>query len=428
MTGRTAIRNAGRWVRAGASVLAAALAPAGLLLLALNGCGGGGGEQGIILWEQMDPEERDILAERVAQYQQEHPGVTFQVAHYGTEDVRTQFQTAALGGGGPDLVFGPSDQVGPFSVMQLIHPLDELLAPDELGLFRKEAFDTLGGHIWALPDQLGNHLALVYNRDLVPQAPQTMDELLAAAKAAMTDANRDGVPDRYGLVFDATEPFWLVPILTGYGGWVMDGAGNPTLDTPAMVKALAFVRSLKAEHGIMPAECDYELADTMFKEGRAAMIVNGPWSWSAYRKAGIPFGIARIPLITETGRWPAPMVSSKGYSVNRRVSGKHLGEVLAALRFLTSPASQVEFATRMGTLPTRKEAYADPRIAGDAVLSASLSQVEVGRRMPVIPEMRAIWDAMRPALQSVWNGNLAPAEAAAAMQRQAVTKIAEMKQ
>jgi len=195
-----------------------------------------------------------------------------------------------------------------------------------------------------------------------------------------------------------------------------------------MVQALELLRALRDEHRVMPRECDYELADTMFKEGRAAMIINGPWSWSAYRKAGLPFAMTRIPKIAETGRWPAPMVSSKGYSVSARVTGEHLERVLDLLRFLTSTASQITYAERLGTLPTRRAAYDDPRIADDPTLSASIAQVEVGRRMPVIAEMRAVWDAMRPAVQSVWNGTLSPAEAAPAMQAQAVRKIAEMKQ
>ena len=45
--------------------------------------------------------------------------------------------------------------------------------------------------------------------------------------------------------------------------------------------------------------------------------------------------------------------------------------------------------------------------------------------MPIVPEMRAIWDAMRPFYQSVMNGELEPAEAAAAMQERA-GPIAEM--
>jgi maltose-binding protein MalE len=399
-----------------------------LLLLLFSGCGGGEpGTTLIKLWEQMDPQERDVQLEHIRAIEAETPGLRIEISHYDTEQLRSQYQTAALAGAGPDLVYGPSDQVGPFSVMGLIHPIEEILPAEQLALFRAEAFDTLDTHIYALPDQLGNHLTLVWNRDLIEQAPTTMEALVELAKEMTVDEDGDGIPERYGLVFEVMEPFWTIPFLTGFGGWVMDRQNHPTLDTPAMVRALTFFKDLKFTHGVMPTECGYELADTMFKEGRAAMIINGPWSWEAYRKAGLEIGLARIPFIEETGLWPRPMVSSKGYSVNRNLEGERLHQVLELLDRLTAVENQVDFARKVGTLPTRIAAYEDTSVSGNPILLASFSQVEVGIRMPVVPEMRAIWDVMRPAVQSVWNGSLEPEEAAKQMQEQAVQKIDEMK-
>lgn len=438
--------------RAGFRASARVLTATGLvaLVLAFGGCGGeeagkvdGGKPSGtdgsgkpaggqaaaltLTLWEQMDPQEREVQKGQIAAYERDHPGMKIELSHYGTEDLRTQFQTAAIAGSGPDLVYGPSDQVGPFSVMGLILPLDTVLSAEELAGFREDAFDRLGGHIYALPDQVGNHLTLVWNKALLAQPPQTMGELIEMAKAATVDENGDGRPERYGLVFQVMEPFWIVPFLTGYGGWVMDAENRPTLHTGAMTQALTLVQSFRDEHRIMPTECDYEIADTIFKEGRAAMIINGPWSWEAYRKAGVDIGLARIPQIEATGLWPAPMISSKGYSLNAKLSGDRLAAVLEALRYLTKTEFQVEYAREVGTLPTRKDAYERAEVAENPILSASSEQVEVGKRMPVVPEMRAIWDAMRPSVQSVWNGTVAPADAAREMQQLAVRKIREMK-
>lgn len=403
------------------------------LLLPHFGCGGGEKKQAgthesykITLWEQMDPGERALQTSQIEAYQLAHPGNEILVSHYSTEDLRTQFQTAALAGGGPDLVYGPSDQVGPFSVMDLIHPIEALFPPDELAQFRSDAFDHLGGHVYALPDQVGNHLTLIYNKALLAEPPATMAELLRVGKEQSVDDNGDGRPDRYGLVFQVMEPFWTIPFLTGYGGWVMDEKSEPTLNTEAMVKALTLIRSFR-DQGITPAECDYEIADTIFKEGRAAMIINGPWSWEAYRKAGLDVGLARIPKIDETGLWPAPMISSKGYSVNKQLSGKRLEAVLSALRYLTQTEFQVQYATQVGTLPTRKQAYERPGVSANPTLNASSQQVEVGRRMPVVAEMRAIWDAMRPSVQNVWNGAEEPTVASQKMQALAVKTIQEMK-
>ena len=399
-----------------------------LIVLFAAGCGGGGTDDNVVvIWEQRDPAEREIFMEHVEAYRQAHPEVEIQVSHYGVEDLRTQFQTAAMAGSGPDLVYGPSDPVGPFSVMGLIHAVDEILEPSKLTEFIPESFDTLDGRIYSLPDQMGNHLTLVWNTDLLERAPETMDEFLSMAKDATIDENGDGVPDQYGLVFEVMEPFWTIPFLTGYGGWVMDESGAPTLDTPAMVNALEFIRSLKTEHGVMPVECDYNLSDTIFKEGRAAMIINGPWSWKEYREAGVPIALTRIPLVSVTGRGPGPMISTRGYSINRRVSREKLPLVLQVLDELVSVENQIDFALRLGALPVRKAAYDDPRVKDDPVLAASYAQVRVGRRMPVVPEMRAIWDVKRPGVQSVWNGTRSPEEAARQMQITAIEKIAEMK-
>ena len=48
-------------------------------------------------------------------------------------------------------------------------------------------------------------------------------------------------------------------------------------------------------HRIIPNEADYNVADILFKDGNAAMIINGDWSWAGYRKAGLDIGVAPLP-------------------------------------------------------------------------------------------------------------------------------------
>jgi maltose-binding protein MalE len=438
---RTRRRLRATIVRSAAGLVGLALA------IALAGCGGKGGGDGrggagksggsdggsagaieIVLWEQMDPEERGILAEHLKAFEAAHPGLRVTTAHFGPDDLRNNFLTAAMGGGGPDVVYGASDFVGPYSTAGTVLPLETVFEPAFFARFNPFALDTLDGHVYAIPEQFGNHLALVYNKALVTTPPEDTDQLVAIAKANTKDENGDGVPDRYGIVFNAREPFWLVPWLGAFGGWVMDDAHRPTLDTPAMAKALAFLRSLKTPHGVLPRDADYEQSDTMFKEGRAAMLVNGPWSWAAYRNAGIDVGIAPLPKSSETGLWATPMVSYRGYSISKRVAAEKIPHVKALVEHLTSPETQMAYTTRLGALPSLAALQEDARITSDPILSQSMRQVRLGRKMPVVTEMRAIWDAMRPAFQNAMNGEASPEAAARAMQEDAVRKIAEMKQ
>ncbi|MCC6348206.1 MAG: extracellular solute-binding protein [Candidatus Eisenbacteria bacterium] len=377
------------------------------------------GDGPIVVWCQMDPQERGRFERNVAAYQAVHPGSSFQVVPYDTENLRQQFQTAAAGGGGPQLIFGPSDQVGPLSLLELLLPLDETLPAGFFDRFVPMALDTLDGHIWQAPDQVGNHLMLVYNRKYVGTPPATHDEFLALAK----QQTRDG---RYGFVMETTEPYWLVPFLAGFGGWVMDARQQPTLDTPAMRRALAYLADLKNSEGIMPRESNYQNAHTLFQEGKAAMIVNGPWSWADYRKAGIDLGIAPLWTLPGGGR-ATPMIASKGFSINVNCPKSQLPAVIEFVTYCTSPEAELLAADTLGVLPSNKAAYDDPRIQSDPILQASRRGFELGRRMPVVPEMRVLWDVMRPGLQAVMNGSTSPAAAAKKMQADAVQQIAGMK-
>jgi maltose-binding protein MalE len=401
-----------------------------LVTASILACGGKKAEEEaleIVIWEQMDPEEQKLLKVHIAQFTADHPGVTFSVVHFETDQLHSQFQTAALAGGGPDLVYGPSDKVGPYSVMQLIRPLEDLLPRGFFDRFEPTSVPQLDGRRFSVPDQIGNHLMLLYNKALVSGPPADSDEWVAVCKGLMNDGDGDGFPDVYGLVFNYNEPFWLIPFLGAYGGWVMDESNKPTLNTPGMVGALRFLSGLRNEHKVVPRESNYEVSDTMFKMGQAAFLINGPWSIKAYIDAGIDVGVTPLPVITETGRHPAPLVSSKGYSISANVAESKLPLVIDAMTFFTSEAVQKNIVRELLILPSLKSLQGDPLLVENEVLKGSMDQARLGRPMPVIPEMRAIWDAIRPHYQSVLGGDMTPEEAAEKMQVDAEKKIMEMR-
>src|SRR5260370_42543599 len=56
------------------------------------------------------------------------PGSTLKLVAKDTEVLRTDFQAAALAGsGGPDLVWAPGDQAGPYTAAGLLQPIDSLV-------------------------------------------------------------------------------------------------------------------------------------------------------------------------------------------------------------------------------------------------------------------------------------------------------------
>ncbi|HQU74965.1 MAG TPA: hypothetical protein PLG66_21840, partial [Calditrichia bacterium] len=136
-------------------------------------------------------------------------------------------------------------------------------------------------------------------------------------------------------------------------------------------------------------------------------------------------GLAKIPMIDETGIWPAPMVSPMGYMVNINLTGEKEQITLELLHFLTSEKNQLEFARRFNLIPARVSIQQDSVLLKDPFYQPAVDQMMVGKEMPVITEMRWVWDAMRPAYQSIFPGRISPEDAARQMQMEAEKLISE---
>ncbi|HEY1771281.1 MAG TPA: extracellular solute-binding protein [Chthoniobacterales bacterium] len=376
----------------------------------------------IRIWHQKIGAERDLFNEFVSQCNAAHPDRVVETLYKENEELRNLYIIAAVAGQGPDLIYGPADNVGVLVTTQTIQPLDRIFDRKFFDRFTPQGLVDWKGAHWLAADQIGNHLALVYNKALVPQPPRTLDELIALGQRLTT--NEKNGERRYGLTWNYREPFFFIPFLTAFGGWVMDANGRPTLDNEQTVRALQFVLDLRDKYKIIPKEGDYEIADMLFKEARAAIIINGPWSWAGY---GVPTKsmIAPLPFNSETGDWCEPMISAKGYSVSANVPATKLAAVRDVVDYLTSAEVQEKMALQLATTPVDRSVIASPAIRNNPALQASMEQIAHGRPMPIAPQMRQIWEGMRGPYQLVMNGAITAEEAAREMQREAEKNIAD---
>jgi arabinogalactan oligomer/maltooligosaccharide transport system substrate-binding protein len=341
-----------------------------------------------------------------------NPNVTFEIVNKDVETLREDFLTAGLAGSMPDLLWTVNDHVGPFTDAELIMPVGDMFDLTKYVESASAAVE-LGGQIWGLPVSNGNHLMLIYNKDLVEEPPQNTDELIAMGQELTTG-------DQYGLVYNQTEPFWLVPWLGGFKGSVFAEDGKtPTLNTEAMVNTLQFLYDIKYQTPIVPAESDYDGADTLFKEGKAAMIINGDWSLGGYKDTfGDTLGVARIPQVSATGEWPHPYTSGVYllFPVALEDDQAKLEATADFARFVTSANNQALMIAKLNRLPALKAALDDPLITSDPILKGSADQMTVGTPMPTVSEMRCNWDAMKPEMQAVLADTKTAQQAAEDMQ------------
>src|SRR5205807_2181444 len=125
----------------------------------------------IRIWHQKISAERDLFHEHVQRFNATHPNCVVDTLYKENEELRNLFVIAAVAGQGPDIIYGPADNVGVLVTTQTILRLDKIFSEDFFSRFVPRGIVRWKNAPWLAGDQIGNHLTLVYNTALVPQPP-----------------------------------------------------------------------------------------------------------------------------------------------------------------------------------------------------------------------------------------------------------------
>jgi len=358
-----------------------------------------------------------------ADYTAAHPNVTFDIVNKDVEKLREEFLTSSLANNAPQLLWTVADHIGPFTAADTILPLDGLVDP---ATYLPNAIQavTADGKLWGVPMSYGNQLMLYWNKELAGDtAPADTDALTAKAKE-LTDA----AAGKYGLVFNQTESFWLVPFLGGFGGSVFAEDGvTPTLDTDAMKNALTLMSDWKFVDKIMPPEADYNGADALFKGGSAPFIINGDWTLATYADPvdglGDKLGVGPIPMITGAD-YPKPYTAGAFLMLSNQIDDNQKCVALDFVKFASNKDNQIAMVEALRRLPGNAEAIQDPIVTGDALLAGAAEAVVKGVPQPTNLEMRCVFDSMTTGVRDLFAKQGDPAAIAAAMQESAAAGVA----
>ena len=375
----------------------------------------------LAMWTKEGDPSLAYVKDLAARYTTAHPNVTFEVTNKDVEVLREDFQTASLAGAAPEILWTVADHIGPFTAADLITPLDDMV--DGSSYFPLAAtIATADGKLWGAPISFGNQLMLYWNKALAGDtAPADSDALVAKAKELTKAPN-------YGLVFNQTESFWLVPFLGGFGGKVFaDDGKTPTLNTDAMTGALKFMYDLKFTNKVTPSEADYATADGLFKDGKAAMIINGDWAMADYVKAlGDKLGVGPIPQITGN-QWPAPYVAGAFFMASKAVGDDPNLKCVVSdfFKWATAKDEQVNMVKTLQRLPGNAAAFTDPIVTGNPLLAGAATAAAKGIPQPTNLEMRCVFDSMTAGVRDMFTGKSSDVAAIAkTMQSSAETCIA----
>jgi arabinogalactan oligomer/maltooligosaccharide transport system substrate-binding protein len=353
-------------------------------------------------------------------YMAKYPGVKIVLVNKPKLD--DAVTTAVPAGQGPDIIAWVDDWVGKMAKLEIIKPLDDQVSKDWLAsTYSKPAVDavTFDNKIYGLPETV-EAISLIYNKKLIQESdiPKTTDELLAYSTKYQKDH-----PGQYGIVWNAfNEPYFQAPWVYGFGGFFVKADGTVGLKDAGTKAAVKYIDSFKA---IMPAKPDYGVADQLFKDGKAAMIINGPWALADYGKAGLDYGITPLPNISATGKAAAPFVGVKTMMVS--ANAKNVPLAVDILKWFSNKDNQVKEALENKEIPSNLAALADPQVKAISQVSAFGEQVANGIPLPNTPFMTALWDPIKKGLEAAWTGKLTADQAMDQAQQAAEANVAQLK-
>jgi arabinogalactan oligomer/maltooligosaccharide transport system substrate-binding protein len=262
--------------------------------------------------------------------------------------------------------------------------------------------------------QVIDSMGLFYNKKIFQDAgvevPTTVDELKTVAKKIKDKTGKTG------LYLRGDDAYWFLSFLYGEGGNLVDATKRTvTIDNAAGVKAMTVVKDLVDSGAAKTDATDgWENMQSAFKDGKVAMMINGPWAVTdtyagAQFKDKANLGIAPVPAGSAGQGAP-----QGGHNLAVYAGSKNLDASYAFAEYMTSAQSQAEVAQELSLLPTRTSVYAEPGVADNQIVGFFKPVVDQAVERPWIPETGSLFAPLVTEYTKVLTGQTTPEEGVAA--------------
>lgn len=327
---------------------------------------------------------------------------------------QSNFVTANTAGNGPDVVLGAHDWIGNLVQNGAIDPLQ--LTPDQLGAYSDVAVKatTYDEQLYGLPYGVES-LVLYRNTDMVPEAPATLDDAVAAGQAVVA-AGKAEAPFLLP-VGEQGDAYHMQPLYTSAGGYVFGrnaegdyDAADLGVGNPASIEAAKKIASLgQAGAKVLSTSVSTDNNISLFAAGKSPFLLSGPWAKADVEKAGLKYSIQPVPGFKGMG--PAkPFAGVQAFFVASKGKNKAFAQEFVANTMNTPEAMQTMFD--MANLPPALTALQESAGASDPDLKAYLDAANSGEPMPAIPQMQSVFEPLGKAYAAIVTG----ADPAATMQ------------
>jgi multiple sugar transport system substrate-binding protein len=335
---------------------------------------------------------KSTIGQMVDQYNSSQKLVEVQYIELPTPSQSTQVhqqlvQSLSARDGSLDVFTGDIIWISEFAGAGWSAPLDGYFGASTKSAYFPGIIDacTYGGALHALPWYLDAGM-LYYRKDLLQAAgiavPTTWSELVTAAQKLLgagkvTDGFNWQAKQAEVLVCD------LVEFVGSNGGSILAEDGKTvTIAEPKAVEAVQFMADTFGKDKITPKAVlswDEEPSRMPFTGGQAAFLRNWSYVWSdaqdpASSKVVGKVGVTTLPAFPG-GKSTACL---GGYQFGMNASSTKKSAAIDFLTWMSSPATQLKWATQLGLAPSRPSVYDQPALNAANPFMVSLRNIFTG--------------------------------------------------
>jgi arabinogalactan oligomer/maltooligosaccharide transport system substrate-binding protein len=361
----------------------------------------GSGETTITIWHGWEGEYYTTIQQIFADYATAN-GVQIELLY--VPDVSNKAQIAVPSGQGPDIIAWVNDRIGSSALQEIIQPLDGYGVTQE---YLNENFAPVAAQamvyrdqVYGIPESM-EAMTFIYNKALIEESelPQSTDDLLTMAE------EYNQAPDKYLFVYNARGDIYAASSWwQGAGVTLVGPDGTTTVSSPEGVEAAKLIQRFST---IMPAELAYDEANTLFLDGKAAIILNGPWVIADYVAKGIDFGLAPVPVVSSSGEPGKPFVGVKLLML--AANAKNPDPAVELMKHYGSAEVQARLAEVNKQVPANLAAQ--EQVQDDPVIAGFVAQTANGEPMPNSEFIAAMWDPFNKMTEAIWTGAAPPEQA-----------------
>ena len=349
----------------------------------------------LTVWESDGP-EKEYIQWAAKEFQKTHKNVKIKYEPVASTDARVKIELDGPAGVGADVFVAPHDHIGALVNGGHVLPIEDAAY---IGQFVDAAKTgaTYKGKVYGYPLGIETY-GLFYNKDLIPNPPKTWEEVAEFA-AKFNDKSQN----KYALVWPVSDGYYGYMFMSSFGAQLFGPQGNDraqhNINSKAAVEGLTYFQKLRARILDVPsADMTGDFCNSSFTQGKAAMIITGPWKTADFQTAGINFGITTLPEFPGQGK-PATSFSGVRLAFVSAYSD-HPDEAAEFAEFITNKANLEKRFSITKQIPPRKDITTN-----DPLSNGILAQTHYAVPMPTIPQMNTYWSAMGSAYAGIWDGD-----------------------